>query len=158
MERPCGQGSGYPACGIGLTRGPAGCGVVPIALRPAGGQDHYVGNRILVIDDSADFRAVAAELLAERGFEVLVTADGEQALAAAADGRPDGILLDINLPGPDGFAVATSLAVTCPGARIVLTSAQVDYVPAKVLQTCAAAAFVPKHELALTDLGALFAG
>jgi CheY-like chemotaxis protein len=116
-----------------------------------------VGNRILIVDDSPEFRAAAAELLAERGFDVLVTAmDGEHALAAAADGCPDGFLLDINLPGQDGFAVAASLAAACPRARIVLTSAEVDHVPADVLRTCAAVAFVPKHELAVTDLAALF--
>jgi DNA-binding NarL/FixJ family response regulator len=118
-----------------------------------------VANRILIVDDSAQFRAAAAELLAERGFEMLMTAgDGERALAAAADGRPDGILVDINLPGPDGYAVAASLAAACPWARIVLTSASVDHVPAHVLKACAAVAFVPKKELAVADLGALFTG
>ncbi len=59
----------------------------------------YVASRILIVDDSARFRALAAELLAMRGFEVLAEAsDGEQALAAVARSRPDGILLDINLP------------------------------------------------------------
>jgi CheY-like chemotaxis protein len=117
-----------------------------------------VASRILIVDDSESFRAAAAGLLAERGFEVLVTAgDGEQALAAAADGCPDAILLDINLPGPDGFAVAAALAAACPGARIVLTSAGIDHVPAAALRACAAVAFVPKQELAVTDLGALLA-
>jgi DNA-binding NarL/FixJ family response regulator len=117
-----------------------------------------VASRILIVDDSESFRAAAAGLLAERGFEVLVTAgDGEQALAAAADGCPDAILLDINLPGPDGFAVAAALAAACPGARIVLTSAGIDHVPAAALRACAAVAFVLKQELAVTDLGALLA-
>ncbi len=115
-------------------------------------------NRILIVDDSPQFRAVAAELLATRGFEVLAaTEDGEQALAAAAEGCPDGILLDINLPGPDGFAVAASLAAACPSARIVLTSAEAAHVPAWILKTSTAIAFVPKQELAVTDLRALFA-
>jgi CheY-like chemotaxis protein len=116
-----------------------------------------MADRILIVDDSPHFRAAATELLAERGFEVLLAADGEQALAAAADACPDGILLDINLPGPDGFTVAASLAGACPRARIVLTSAEVNHVPAPVLKTSAAAGFVPKQELAVTDLGTLFA-
>jgi CheY-like chemotaxis protein len=118
-----------------------------------------VASQILIVDDSPRFRVVAAELLAARGFEVLeATADGQQALAAVASECPDGILLDINLPGSDGFEVAVSLAAACSGARIVLTSADVDYVPGQVLRSCAAVAFVPKHELALADLRALFAG
>jgi two-component system nitrate/nitrite response regulator NarL len=118
-----------------------------------------VVSQILIVDDSPHFRVVAAELLAARGFEVLeATADGPQALAAVARKCPDGILVDINLAGSDGFAVAASLAAACAGVRIVMTSADVDHVPGQVLTTCAAIAFVPKQELALADLGTLFAG
>ncbi|HEX2823827.1 MAG TPA: response regulator [Streptosporangiaceae bacterium] len=114
---------------------------------------------ILIVDDSPPFRAVAAELLAVRGFEVLdEAADGEQALAAVAGRCPDGVLLDVNLPGQDGFAVAASLAVACAGIRIVLTSADIGHVPAEVIKTCAATAFVAKQELAAADLGTLFSG
>jgi CheY-like chemotaxis protein len=114
--------------------------------------------RILIVEDDPRFRAAAAELLADRGYEDITTAaDGEQALAAAGGECPDGILLDINLPGADGFTVAASLAAACPGVRIVLTSAEVDRVSTEVLRTCAAVAFVPKVELASTDFAALFA-
>ena len=119
----------------------------------------YVPSRILIVDDSARFRALAAELLAMRGLEVLEEAtDGEQALAAVARSRPDGILLDVNLPGQDGFAVAASLAAACAGVRIVLTSADLGQVPAEVMKTCPAVAFVAKQELAAADLAALFSG
>jgi CheY-like chemotaxis protein len=120
-------------------------------------QDSYVASRILIVDDSPRFRALAAELLVMRGFEVLdEAADGEQALACVAGCCPDGILLDVNLPGQDGFAVAASLAAACAETRIVLTSADTDCVPAEVMQTCAAIAFVAKAELAGADLAALF--
>lgn len=118
-----------------------------------------MADRILIVDDSPDFSAAVAELLTARGFVVVATAgDGEQALRVVAAGCPDGILLDLNLPGADGFAVAASLADSCPRARIVLTSAEVDHVPDRLLKTSAAVAFVPKQELAVTDLCALFAG
>ena len=121
------------------------------------GHHSYVASRILIVDDSPGFRALAAELLAVRGFEVLEeAADGEQALAAVARSRPDGILLDVNLPGQDGFAVAASLAAACAGTRIVLTSADLGQVPAEVMKTCPAIAFVAKQELAAADLGSLF--
>jgi CheY-like chemotaxis protein len=118
-----------------------------------------VAIRILIVDDSPRFRAVAAELLAARGFDLLEeAADGEQALAAVAENCPGGVLLDVNLPGSDGYTVARSLSAACPGARIVLTSADVDHVPEQVLQACAAVAFVPKQDLATADLRALFLG
>lgn len=137
----------------------AKCGVNPIAGHPVRRQYCFVAGLILIVDDSPPFRAVAAELLAVRGFEVLdEAADGEQALAAVAGRCPDGVLLDVNLPGQDGFAVAASLAVACAGIRIVLTSADIGHVPAEVIKTCAATAFVAKQELAAADLGTLFSG
>jgi DNA-binding NarL/FixJ family response regulator len=116
-----------------------------------------VGIRILIVDDDASFLGLAAELLADRGFDVLGKAmDATAALAAAIRECPDGILLDINLPGRDGFATAAELSHACPSARIVLTSADVRHVAADILRECSADAFVPKEELATTDLEDLF--
>jgi len=113
--------------------------------------------RILVVDDSPRFRAAAAELLAARGLELFgVAADGPQALAAVAGTCPAGILLDVNLPGSDGFTVAAALAAACPVARIVLTSTDADCAPPQVMATSPAVAFVPKQDLATADLRALF--
>ena len=134
------------------------CGVFPIAGAPASSHYPYVGYLVLIVDDSPRFRAAAAELLAASGFELFdVAADGPQALAAVAGKKPDGILLDVNLPGPDGFAVAASLAAACPAARIVLTSTDADCALPQIVAASAAVAFVPKQELAVTDLRALFA-
>jgi two-component system, chemotaxis family, protein-glutamate methylesterase/glutaminase len=113
--------------------------------------------RILVVDDSAHFRRVLSQLLASRGFELLeVVADGEAALGAVLRECPDGVLLDINLTGRDGFAVAALLAVICPNTRIVLTSSDLDGVPSSVLSACGATAFISKVELAAADLERLF--
>ena len=88
---------------------------MPSDLLPA--RVDAVVRRILIVDDSRRFRELAAELLAAQGFEVFEdVADGEQALAAVVGECPDGILLDINLPGLDGFTVASSMAASCPGA------------------------------------------
>jgi DNA-binding NarL/FixJ family response regulator len=116
-----------------------------------------VAIRILIVDDDTGFLSLAAELLTDRGFEVLGKAgDAAQALAAAKREPPDGILLDINLPGHDGFATAAALSQVCPAARIVLTSSAVRDVAAELLRGCSADAFVPKEDLATTDLGDLF--
>ena len=115
--------------------------------------------RILVVDDSESFRRTAAQLLAARGLEPLGAAcDGQAALAAVSADCPDGILLDINLPGQDGFAVAALIASACPVATIVLTSSDIEDVPGAVVRSCGAVAFVPKTNLATTDLQTLFAG
>lgn len=66
-------------------------------------------------------------MLAARGFELIEeAADGNGALSAVARACPDAILLDINLPGRDGLAVAASLAFACPRTTIMLTSSEVD--------------------------------
>ena len=80
-----------------------------------------MAGHILIVDDDVIFRTLAAELLVSQGFDVLdEAADGLAALAAVAGRCPDGILLDISLPGADGFALAPSLAAACPDAKIVL--------------------------------------
>lgn len=62
--------------------------------------------RILVVDDNADAAESLAMLLELAGHDVQVAYDGPAALAALSDRRPDVILLDIGLPGMDGYAVA----------------------------------------------------
>ena len=137
-----------------------GSGNLGLTLLPAAsrlGSIAGVGIRILIVDDDASFLGLAAELLEARGFDVLGRAmDAEQALAATIRECPEGILLDINLPGRDGFAAAAALSQACPSARIVLTSADVRHVSPEILRGCSADAFVPKEELATTDLGDLF--
>lgn len=113
--------------------------------------------RILIVDDSEPFRRTAAQLLAMRGFESAgAVADGAAALAAVRSDCPDGILLDINMPERDGFAVAASISSVC-STVIVLTSSDIDEVPSSALKACGAAAFVPKIKLAMADLQELFA-
>ena len=118
-----------------------------------------VHGRILVVDDSTSFRRSVERLLRLRGFHVIsCVPDGASAVHHVGRDCPDGVLLDVNLPDVDGFAVATLLSTLCPAARIVLTSAEVGAVPRDVLDDCHAIAFVPKDELAGTDLGHLFWG
>ena len=66
---------------------------------------------MLIVDDHADFRASARALLEAEGFEVIgEAADGREAIAEVRRLRPDVVLLDIQLPDQDGFAVAERLA------------------------------------------------
>jgi CheY-like chemotaxis protein len=119
----------------------------------------WVAIRILVVDDNQHFRRHVSELFMLRGLEVAdAAADGKDALAAVVCACPDGVLLDINLPGRDGYSVAASLAAICPAATIVLTSSDVDQVPTAVLLECGATAFIPKTDLATVDLRWLFGG
>ena len=135
------------------------CGVGSMSLAARKQHSGVVTVRILVVDDSAAFRGTVRELLAARGLTLFAAvSDGRSALDAVASGCPDGALVDVNLPGPDGFAVAAALAARCPGIRTVLISSDVDSVVPAELAQCGALAFVPKTDLVNADLGALLAG
>jgi CheY-like chemotaxis protein len=76
--------------------------------------------RVLVVDDNVDAAAALGKLLRLRGHEVSLAYDGPGALAAAAAAPPDLVVLDIGLPGMDGYAVAARLrAAGHAGAALV---------------------------------------
>lgn len=66
--------------------------------------------RILIVDDENSIRLICRLNLGSSGFATLEAADGESAVAAARSEQPDLILLDVMLPGKDGWHVAEELA------------------------------------------------
>jgi PAS domain S-box-containing protein len=84
----------------GIVHGPEGVLVDAKGLR---------GQRILVVDDNRDAADTLAMLLEADGADVRVAYDGRAALAAAAGFLPHSVLLDIGMPGMDGFDVARGL-------------------------------------------------
>jgi PAS domain S-box-containing protein len=64
---------------------------------------------ILIVDDQQNAREVLSELLAEEGYNLALASNGEEALAKAAELVPDLILLDVMMPGMDGFEVCQHL-------------------------------------------------
>ncbi len=64
---------------------------------------------ILVVDDDRDTIALLQQVLQERGFTVLAAYRGEEGLALAREHRPDLILLDLKIPGLDGYTTLTRL-------------------------------------------------
>jgi adenylate cyclase len=81
----------------------------PVRL-PADGPQPMRRSRILVVDDTEDIRYFLATLLQDK-YEVIAAASGEACLRAAiADKRPEIILLDVVMPGMDGYEVMSRLA------------------------------------------------
>jgi len=114
---------------------------------------------VLIVDDHADFRAGARALLEVDGFRVVgEAADGETALEAASRLRPEVVLLDIQLPGIDGFAVAERLAAGDDPPMVVLTSSRAPEAFHQRLQTAdSVRGFIPKAELSGECLSAFLA-
>jgi len=78
--------------------------------------------RILVVDDNADSAAALALALGAIGHEVRLAGDGPSALDVAAEFEPEVVLLDIGLPGMDGYEVARRLRARKESAGVVLVA------------------------------------
>ncbi len=78
--------------------------------------------KVLVVDDNIDSADTMGMLLELKGATTRLAYDGEAALAAAAEFRPDAILLDIGLPGIDGHEVARRLRAESHGRGVLLVA------------------------------------
>jgi len=117
-----------------------------------------VTTSVLIVDDHPSFRATARLLLEAEGYAVVGEApDGESAISAAGDLRPDVVLLDVNLPDVDGFAVARRLTNGGGGPVVVLVSSResADYGP--LVARSGARGFINKADLSGTTLEELLA-
>jgi DNA-binding NarL/FixJ family response regulator len=113
--------------------------------------------KVMLVDDHASFRASARWLLENEGYEVVAeAASGERALDLVAATRPELVLLDIGLPGIDGFQVALAIRALYPRARVVLTSSrELCDLGADRVSACGASGFVHKADLSHAALAAI---
>ncbi len=87
---------------------------IPVSLAPAGADDEaplaslavLPKQRVLIVEDNVDSANSLGMLLEAAGFEVQIAHDGQAALQIALEYRPNVVLLDIGLPGLDGYKVA----------------------------------------------------
>src|ERR671923_1342422 len=79
---------------------------------------------LLVVDDDAPIRRMLWRTLAAEGYEVEAVADGGAALAAVERSVPDGIVLDVTMPGVDGLAVTRRLRAKGLRVPILLLTAR----------------------------------
>ena len=108
---------------------------------------------VLVVDDHPQFRRSARALLTAEGFDVIgEAADGDEAVAAAVRLTPQVVLLDIQLPGHDGFAVAARLRALPVPPSIVLISGR-D--PRTFAERLSGQPFLAKDDLSGAALAAL---
>ena len=92
----------------------------------------------------------------DEGFAVIAeAADGEEAVAAVERSRPQIVLLDVQLPGVEGFAVAERLAAGRDPPVVVLISSREAAAYGPRLQAAPAHGFIPKRELSGSALAAL---
>jgi DNA-binding NarL/FixJ family response regulator len=113
---------------------------------------------VLIVDDHEGFRTLARRMLESAGYVVAgEAADGASAVRAAADGLPDAILLDVQLPDTSGFAVSRAVTDRADPPAVVLVSSRdaTDY--GRRIATCGARGFIAKAELTAERFAALVA-
>ncbi|HEY2728614.1 MAG TPA: diguanylate cyclase [Polyangia bacterium] len=104
----------------------------PITIDPG----VHAQSRILVVEDDAAMANALAGTLADEGYRVDRAVDGNECLRQALESTPDLVLLDVNLPGMNGFDAATSLrrAASTRGVPILFLSGAGD-LPTRVRDT-----------------------
>ena len=113
---------------------------------------------VLIVDDHDEFRASASALLEAEGFAVVGgVPGGAAALAAVERLRPDVVLLDVQLPDTDGFALARRLCAERWAPAVVLTSTRDAGDYGERLERSCALGFLAKDEVSAETLGRLLA-
>jgi DNA-binding NarL/FixJ family response regulator len=103
---------------------------------------------VLIVDDHPGFRSGARRLLQSEGYEVLgEAADGAGAVALARELMPELVLLDVQLPDTDGFAVSDELARLDPAPRVILVSSRDAADFGSLIAEHDVLGFIPKSEL-----------
>lgn len=112
--------------------------------------------RTVLIDDSSRFRAAARKVLEAAGYDVVAEAsDGESGVAVVTAATPDLALVDVQLPGIDGFEVTRRLVEAGFEGPIVLISSRERSDFGSLVEASGASGFVLKAELSAESLAAL---
>jgi DNA-binding NarL/FixJ family response regulator len=118
--------------------------------------EHPDVRTMVIVDDHAEFRRAAGALLAAEGFDVVGEAsDAGEALDTVARLCPEVVLLDIQLPGLDGFSVAEQLADRPDPPAVVLISSRDAAAYGDRLQRVPARGFIQKSALSGEAIAAL---
>ena len=76
--------------------------------------------RILIVDDSDAVRSIVRGILVQAGYDVVEAMDRDSALQMFSESRPDGLLLDIDMPGFSGIEVLRELREIDPDVRVAM--------------------------------------
>ena len=101
---------------------------------------------VLVVDDEVDIRDAVSELLADEGYVVQTAGDGAEALRKARDLHPSLVLLDLMMPGMNGWQVieALILAPETAGIPVILQTTAEDLESFEKARRRGVAAFISK--------------
>lgn len=106
----------------------------------------HQNSKILVVDDSSTVVFALSRLLQQDGYEVLTAANGEQAIAMAENHRPDLVLMDVIMPGMNGFQATRRIRKMhgLEATPIIIISASEQKTEEFWLRRLGASDFLPK--------------
>lgn len=81
-------------------------------------EDADLGHTVLIVEDDEDSRFVYGIILEDRGFEVILATSGDEGLRLALDRKPSVVLMDVSIPGLDGWKVTEQLKANPTTAAI----------------------------------------
>ena len=104
--------------------------------------------RIIIVEANEVFREALELLLGLRTDVVVVAsaADGEEAIAACVEHKPDVVLMDYRLPGLDGIEATRALRAACPGVAVVALTASANREEMQALRDAGAVACLTKDQ------------
>ena len=82
--------------------------------------------RILIIDDEADIRAIVGGVLTDEGFDVVEECDGNSAVSSLRKNQPDAVLLDLRMPGAGGIEVLEQIVAADPHLPVIIMTGYGD--------------------------------
>jgi len=84
-----------------------------------------IKKRILIADDDQMSREGVEEVLADQGYEVAVTVDGQEAITLLASFQPDLVLTDLQMPRIDGIGVLNHVRQVSPTTPVIIFTADI---------------------------------
>ena len=103
---------------------------------------------VLLVDDSAQIRKLLCSLFESAGFQICAEAEnGTEAIEQAAKSAPDLIVLDLSMPGVNGFEAAKILRQMLPTTPIILFTMYADSISTKEAAAAGISSVVPKADV-----------
>jgi DNA-binding response OmpR family regulator len=100
--------------------------------------------RVLIVDDEQEFANYTAKRLNARGMQVQIAYSGHSALEFVAEHPVDVVVLDLLMPGTDGFEVLREIKKARPEAQVIILSGHVDRNTVKKVEALGVVDYIPK--------------
>lgn len=108
--------------------------------------------KILLVDDEVDFRELAKARLEANNYEVIALSSGKDAIEHVIKDKPDGVLLDIMMPGIDGLTILKEIRAKDPSLPVFLITAFSNTERREIARQYNASEFIMKTDDLQTEI------